>query len=207
MRPIRLPEPPNGSFGVPEIFDGRIYGVIRRAIVIGNGFPGAENQCLGLVRALGLSGRHSLYVSILLFPEITCINYAFTKSKFWSSFISQIKFDHNSPVNSINFRVLWGLVVCYIYCSHSTICNLLSLSEIFDGNCMEDTLVNAYQKLGWICKLLKRLALFKLFIDCNWAMFVFAAGYEAKGRDQYVASLAPSFCPQETGLFFQTNFR
>ncbi|KAE8651095.1 mitochondrial fission protein ELM1 isoform X2 [Cucumis sativus] len=61
MRPIRLPEPPNGSFGVPEIFDGRIYGVIRRAIVIGNGFPGAENQCLGLVRALGLSGRHSLY--------------------------------------------------------------------------------------------------------------------------------------------------
>lgn len=62
------PEPPNGSAGVPEIFGGGIYGAIRRAVVIGNGFPGAENQCLGLVRALGLSGRHSLYVSTLLFP-------------------------------------------------------------------------------------------------------------------------------------------
>ncbi|XP_023528244.1 mitochondrial fission protein ELM1-like isoform X1 [Cucurbita pepo subsp. pepo] len=61
MRPIRLPEPPNDSSRVPEIFDGGIYGAIRRAVVIGNGFPGAENQCLGLVRALGLSGRHSLY--------------------------------------------------------------------------------------------------------------------------------------------------
>ncbi|XP_038903273.1 mitochondrial fission protein ELM1-like isoform X1 [Benincasa hispida] len=61
MRPIRLPEPPNGSSGVPEIFDGGIYCAIRRAVVIGNGFPGAENQCLGLVRALGLSGRHALY--------------------------------------------------------------------------------------------------------------------------------------------------
>lgn len=156
MRPIRLPEPPNGSFGVPEIFNGGIHGVIRRAIVIGNGFPGAENQCLGLVRALGLSGRHSLYVSILLFPEITWINYAFTKSKFWSSPISQIEFDHNS----INFRVLWGLVVYYIYYRHSTLCNLLLLSEISDGDCMEDTLVNAHQKLGriFVCKLVKLLA-------------------------------------------------
>ena len=32
-------------------------------IVIGNGFAGAENQCIGLVRALGLSNRQSLYVS------------------------------------------------------------------------------------------------------------------------------------------------
>ncbi|KAL6496336.1 hypothetical protein OROGR_029594 [Orobanche gracilis] len=33
---------------------------IRRAIVIGNGFAGAENQCIGLVRALGLSNNYSL---------------------------------------------------------------------------------------------------------------------------------------------------
>ncbi|XP_027066165.2 mitochondrial fission protein ELM1 [Coffea eugenioides] len=32
---------------------------IRRAVIIGNGIAGAENQCLGLVRALGLS--HTLY--------------------------------------------------------------------------------------------------------------------------------------------------
>ncbi|CAK9140187.1 unnamed protein product [Ilex paraguariensis] len=34
---------------------------IRRAIVIGNGMAGAENQCIGLVRALGLSHRQTLY--------------------------------------------------------------------------------------------------------------------------------------------------
>ena len=45
---------------MPEILDG----AIRRAVVIGNGFAGAENQCIGLVRALGFSNRHSLYVSI-----------------------------------------------------------------------------------------------------------------------------------------------
>ncbi|KAF5747785.1 Mitochondrial fission protein isoform 1 [Tripterygium wilfordii] len=61
MRPIRLPEPPGGFSGMPEIFEGGVYGAIRRAVVIGNGFSGAENQCIGLVRALGLSGRHSLY--------------------------------------------------------------------------------------------------------------------------------------------------
>ncbi|KAH1070908.1 hypothetical protein AAZX31_03G178400 [Glycine max] len=42
---------------MPEILDG----AIRRAVVIGNGFAGAENQCIGLVRALGFSNRHSLY--------------------------------------------------------------------------------------------------------------------------------------------------
>lgn len=62
MRPIRLPEPPSGPVGMPEIFEGGLN-VIRRAIVIGNGFPGAENQCLGLVRALGLAEKHTLYVS------------------------------------------------------------------------------------------------------------------------------------------------
>lgn len=61
MRPIRLPEPPGGFSGVPEIFEGGVYGAIRRAVVIGNGFAGAENQSIGLVRALGLSGRQSLY--------------------------------------------------------------------------------------------------------------------------------------------------
>ncbi|KAK4478767.1 hypothetical protein RD792_014266 [Penstemon davidsonii] len=34
---------------------------VRRAIVIGNGFAGAENQCIGLVRALGLSDNYTLY--------------------------------------------------------------------------------------------------------------------------------------------------
>ncbi|CAL1360472.1 unnamed protein product [Linum trigynum] len=44
-------------------FDGAgvDYGVVRRAVIIGNGFAGAENQCIGLVRALGLFSRHSLY--------------------------------------------------------------------------------------------------------------------------------------------------
>lgn len=61
MRPIRLPEPPSGFSGLPEIFEGGVYGAIRRAVVIGNGFAGSENQSIGLVRALGLSNRHSLY--------------------------------------------------------------------------------------------------------------------------------------------------
>ncbi|XP_076900084.1 mitochondrial fission protein ELM1-like isoform X4 [Bidens hawaiensis] len=34
---------------------------VRRAIIIGNGFAGAENQCYGLIRALGLSHHHSFY--------------------------------------------------------------------------------------------------------------------------------------------------
>ncbi|TKY61960.1 Mitochondrial fission protein ELM1 [Spatholobus suberectus] len=42
---------------MPDILDG----AIRRAVVIGNGFAGAENQSIGLVRALGLSNRHFLY--------------------------------------------------------------------------------------------------------------------------------------------------
>ncbi|GAB2285562.1 serine/threonine protein kinase [Dionaea muscipula] len=55
MKPIRLPEPPSSPRGVPEIFEGGVYGVIRRAVIIGNGSPAAESQCIGLVRALGLS--------------------------------------------------------------------------------------------------------------------------------------------------------
>ncbi|XVE75926.1 hypothetical protein DITRI_Ditri12bG0130800 [Diplodiscus trichospermus] len=61
MRPIRLPEPPIGRRGTAEVFEGGICGAIKRVVVIGNGFSGAENQCIGLVRALGLFGRHSLY--------------------------------------------------------------------------------------------------------------------------------------------------
>ncbi|PKA64311.1 hypothetical protein AXF42_Ash009532 [Apostasia shenzhenica] len=60
MRRIRLPEPPSGSVGMPEIFEGGVN-VIRRAVVIGNGFAGAENQSIGLVRALGLTDNHTLY--------------------------------------------------------------------------------------------------------------------------------------------------
>lgn len=62
MRSIRLPEPPGVSLGMPEIFEGGGYSVVRRAVVIGNGFAGAENQCIGLVRALGLSDNQTLYV-------------------------------------------------------------------------------------------------------------------------------------------------
>lgn len=63
MRPIRLPEPPSGA-GMPQIFEGGAN-VVRRAVVIGNGFAGAESQCMGLVRALGLSDRQTIYVSSL----------------------------------------------------------------------------------------------------------------------------------------------
>ncbi|KAJ6671740.1 hypothetical protein OIU85_015483 [Salix viminalis] len=61
MRPIRLPEPPSPTMGVPEIFENGAYNVIRRAVVIGNGFPGSENQSLGLVHALGLADNYVLY--------------------------------------------------------------------------------------------------------------------------------------------------
>ncbi|XP_047316667.1 mitochondrial fission protein ELM1-like [Impatiens glandulifera] len=64
MKPIRLPEPPSSptvSGGLPDIFEGSVYGVIRRAVVIGNGFPASENQSLGLVRALGLSDKQTFY--------------------------------------------------------------------------------------------------------------------------------------------------
>ncbi|XP_031121554.1 mitochondrial fission protein ELM1 [Ipomoea triloba] len=64
MKPIRLPEPPTSPRaigGMPDIFEGGVYGVIRRAVVIGNGFPSSENQSIGLVRALGLYDKHTLY--------------------------------------------------------------------------------------------------------------------------------------------------
>ncbi|KAI5015333.1 hypothetical protein ZWY2020_056723 [Hordeum vulgare] len=60
IRPLWLPEPPPDVDRAPEIFAGGVAAV-RRAVVIGNGCPGAENQCLGLVRALGLADRLTLY--------------------------------------------------------------------------------------------------------------------------------------------------
>lgn len=63
MRSITLPEPPSSSnTGVPEIFDRGISCVVRRAVIIGNGAAGAEHQCIGLVRALGLSKTYTLHV-------------------------------------------------------------------------------------------------------------------------------------------------
>ncbi|KAG8081903.1 hypothetical protein GUJ93_ZPchr0014g47116 [Zizania palustris] len=38
----------------------------RRVVVIGNGFAGAESQCLGLVRALCLADRLTLYFPLFL---------------------------------------------------------------------------------------------------------------------------------------------
>ncbi|OAY38227.1 mitochondrial fission protein ELM1 isoform X2 [Manihot esculenta] len=61
MKPIRLPEPPSPTMGVPEIFEGGANSIVRRAVVIGNGFTGSENQSIGLIRALGLSDNCSLY--------------------------------------------------------------------------------------------------------------------------------------------------
>ncbi|KAL9678692.1 hypothetical protein QQ045_016541 [Rhodiola kirilowii] len=44
-----------------RMLEGEIRGVVKRAVVIGNGVAGAENQCIGLVRALRLSDRYTLY--------------------------------------------------------------------------------------------------------------------------------------------------
>ncbi len=62
MRSIKLPEPPGSVTGMPEIFDRGISCVVRRAVIIGNGAAGAENQCIGVVRALGLSGNCTIHV-------------------------------------------------------------------------------------------------------------------------------------------------
>lgn len=70
MKPIRLPEPPGSPpKGVPDIFEGGVYSVIRRAVIIGNGFQSSENQSIGLVRALGLSEKQVLYVSSFYPPQ------------------------------------------------------------------------------------------------------------------------------------------
>jgi hypothetical protein len=66
MRPIQLPEPPSPTAhrGTPDIFESGVHTFVRRAVVIGNGFPSSENQSIGLVRALGFSDNYFLYVSI-----------------------------------------------------------------------------------------------------------------------------------------------
>ncbi|XP_021892446.1 mitochondrial fission protein ELM1-like [Carica papaya] len=87
MRPIRLPEPPVRLAGVPDIFEAGFYGAIRRAVVIGNGFAGAENQCVGLVRALGFSGRYSFY-------RVTRPRGGFNKWLHWLPVSIHKKFDH-----------------------------------------------------------------------------------------------------------------
>ncbi|KAI5072254.1 hypothetical protein GOP47_0012360 [Adiantum capillus-veneris] len=62
MRAIKLPEPPSSNVtSMPEIFDRGITCVVRRAVVIGNGAPGAEHQCIGLINALGLAENFSFY--------------------------------------------------------------------------------------------------------------------------------------------------
>ncbi|GMP84283.1 hypothetical protein CsSME_00037870 [Camellia sinensis var. sinensis] len=61
MRAIRFREPPTDSWGLRDIFRVGFSTAIRRAVVIGNGVAGAENQCTGLVRALGLSHRQTIY--------------------------------------------------------------------------------------------------------------------------------------------------
>lgn len=35
--------------------------IVRRVAIIGNGVAGAENQCIGLIRALGFSHPHSFF--------------------------------------------------------------------------------------------------------------------------------------------------
>lgn len=69
MRPIQLREPNSPTRATrDDIFHS---GLIRRALVIGNGSPSSENQCLGLVRALGLSNNHNqlLHVSTTSFSS------------------------------------------------------------------------------------------------------------------------------------------
>jgi len=67
MKPIQLPEPPSpkAARGTPDIFESGLHTIVRRAVVIGNGFPSSENHSIGLLRALGLSHNHLLYVRYL----------------------------------------------------------------------------------------------------------------------------------------------
>ncbi|XAR64733.1 hypothetical protein NMG60_11008535 [Bertholletia excelsa] len=60
MPPVRPPPPLITSSCLPDIFRVSFCTAVRRAVVIGNGVAGAENQCFGLVRALGLSHRQTI---------------------------------------------------------------------------------------------------------------------------------------------------
>lgn len=60
---MRRTQPPELSVtGLSENIPRNVHGAVKRAIVIGNGCAGAENQCFGLVRSLGLFDRHLYYV-------------------------------------------------------------------------------------------------------------------------------------------------
>ena len=67
MKPIQLPEPPSptAARGTPDIFESGLHTIVRRAVIIGNGFPSSENHSIGLLRALGLSHNHLIYVRYL----------------------------------------------------------------------------------------------------------------------------------------------
>ncbi|KAK7324851.1 hypothetical protein VNO77_28730 [Canavalia gladiata] len=60
MKPIHLPQPPSptAATGIPDIFQS---GLVRRAVVVGNGVPSPENHCVGLLRALGISQNYLFY--------------------------------------------------------------------------------------------------------------------------------------------------
>lgn len=60
MRRTRPPE--LAVTGLSENLQGDIYRTVKRAVVIGNGCAGAENQCFGLVHSLGLFDRHLYHV-------------------------------------------------------------------------------------------------------------------------------------------------
>ncbi|XP_010452536.1 PREDICTED: mitochondrial fission protein ELM1-like isoform X1 [Camelina sativa] len=59
----RTPPPELAVTGLSEDLQGSVCGAVKRAVVIGNGCAGAENQCIGLIRSLGLFDRH-LYYSV-----------------------------------------------------------------------------------------------------------------------------------------------
>ncbi|XP_027343361.1 mitochondrial fission protein ELM1-like [Abrus precatorius] len=63
LKPIQLPEPPSptAAGATPDIFQSGAHTLLRRALVIGNGFPSSENHCIGLLRVLGLSHFHLFY--------------------------------------------------------------------------------------------------------------------------------------------------
>ncbi|KAL9278603.1 putative mitochondrial fission protein ELM1 [Arabidopsis thaliana] len=47
--------------GLSENLQGCVFRTVKRAVLIGNGCAGAENQCIGLLRSLGLFDRHLYY--------------------------------------------------------------------------------------------------------------------------------------------------
>ncbi|CAE6087889.1 unnamed protein product [Arabidopsis arenosa] len=59
---MRRTKPPELAVtSLSENLQGGVFRTVKRAIVIGNGCAGAENQCIGLLRSLGLFDRHLYY--------------------------------------------------------------------------------------------------------------------------------------------------